>query len=56
MLVNSLYSKKQLIKEDIEKYLKRISILIRRNEVKRTRKKTILKYRKLNENNFLRII
>ena len=53
MLVNSLYSKEQLIKEDIEEYLKRILILIRRNEIKRTRKKTILEYEKSNGNNFL---
>ena len=49
MLINSLYSKEQLIKEDIKKYLKRISILIRRNEVKRTKEKTILKYTRTNE-------
>ena len=49
MLTNSLYLEEQLIKEDIKKYLKRISILIRRNEVKRTREKTILKVEKLSK-------
>ena len=49
MLVNSLYFEKQLIKEDIEGYFKRISILIRRNEVKRIDKKTLLDYEKINE-------
>ena len=51
MLTNSLYLKEQLTKEDIKEYLKRILILIRRNEVKRTRKKMILEYKKPNENN-----
>ena len=49
MLTNSLYLEEQLIKEDIEKYLKRISILIRRDEVKRTREKIILEYIKTSE-------
>ena len=49
MLVNSLYSKEQLTKKDIKEYLKRISILIRRDEVKRTREKTIMKYEKINK-------
>ena len=52
MLTNLLYSKKQLIEKDIEEYLKRISILIRKNEIKRTREKTILEYERLNKNNF----
>ena len=46
MLTNSLYSEKQLIKKDIKEYLKRISILIRRDEVKRTSKRTLLDYEK----------
>ena len=50
MLTNSLYLKKQLIKEDIKKYLKRILILIRKNEIKRIKEKTILEYEKLNKN------
>ena len=41
MLTNSLYSEEQLIKEDIKEYLKRILILIRRDEIRRTEKKTI---------------
>ena len=41
MLANSLYSEEQLVKEDIEEYLKRISTLIRRDEVRRTGEKTI---------------
>ena len=49
MLTNLLYLKKQLIKEDIEKYLKRISTLIRRDEVKRIEKKIILKYIRTNK-------
>ena len=44
MLINLLYSKEQLIKEDIEKYLKRISTLIRRDEVRRIKEKTTLEY------------
>ena len=56
MLVNSLYSKEQLIKEDIKEYLKRILILIRRNEVRRTRGKTILEYEKSDGNHLLEII
>ena len=56
MLVNFLYLKEQLTKENIEKYLKRISILIRRNKIRRTREKTISEYEKLNENNFLETI
>ena len=50
MLINLLYLKKQLIKKDIEEYLKRISILIRRDEIRRIEKKTILEYKKLSEN------
>ena len=50
MLTNSLYSKKQLTEKDIKEYLKRISILIRRDEIKRTREKTIPKYEKLDGN------
>ena len=50
MLTNLLYSKKQLIKEDIKEYLKRILILIRRNKIRRIKEKTILKYKKLNGN------
>ena len=46
MLVNLMYLKKQLIKEDIKEYLRRISILIRRNEIRRTEKRTILEYKK----------
>ena len=49
MLTNSLYSKEQLTEEDIKKYLKRVSILIRRNEVRRTREKTITNYKKTSE-------
>ena len=55
MLTNSLYLEEQLIKEDIKEYLKKISILIRRNEIKRIGKKTISKYEKLN-GNFLDVI
>ena len=47
MLTNLLYSEKQLIKEDIEKYLKRISILIRRNKVRRTNKRILSNYKKI---------
>ena len=54
MLINSLYSKKQLTEEGIEKYLKRISTLIWRDEVRRTREKTILEYGKSNGNNLLK--
>ena len=50
MLTNSLYFEEQLIEEDIKEYLKRISILIRRNEVRRTKEKTIPEYEKLNKN------
>ena len=50
--MNLLYLEKQLTKEDIERYLKRISILIRKEEVKRTRRKTMSEYGKLNDNNF----
>ena len=46
MLTNLLYFEKQLIKEDIEKYLKRISILIRRDEVKRTDERIMSDYEK----------
>ena len=49
MLTNSLYSKKQLIKEDIERYLKRISTLIRRNKVKRIDKRILSNYEKTDE-------
>ena len=56
MLINLLYSKEQLIEEDIKEYLKRISTLIQRNEIKKTRKKTISEYEKLNGNNFSRAI
>ena len=37
------------MKEDIEEYLKRISILIRRDKVKRTGERTLLDYKKTNE-------
>ena len=50
MLINSLYFEKQLIKKDIKEYLKRISTLIRRNEIRRTREKTMSEYEKSNEN------
>ena len=50
MLINSLYFEKQLIKEGIKEYLKRISILIRRDEVRRTREKTMSEYEKSNGN------
>ena len=56
MLTNSLYFEKQLIKEDIEKYLKRILTLIRRDEVKRTKEKTISEYEKTNEDNITKTI
>ena len=49
MLTNSLYLEKQLIKKDIKEYLKRISILIRRDEIKRIEEKTILEYERTNE-------
>ena len=49
MLINSLYSEEQLIEKDIEEYLKRISILIRRNEVRRTGERTLSDYGKTNE-------
>ena len=49
MLTNLLYSKKQLIEEDIEEYLKRILILIRRDEIRRIREKTTSEYEKINE-------
>ena len=49
MLINFLYLKEQLIKKDIKKYLKRVSILIRKNEIKRIKDKTILNYGKLKE-------
>ena len=45
-----MYSEKQLTKKDVKKYLKRISILIRRDEIRKTEEKTIPKYRKSNEN------
>ena len=51
MLTNSLYLEEQLTEEDIEEYLRRISTLIRRDEVRRTREKTILEYGKPNGNN-----
>ena len=49
MLTNLLYSKEQLTKEDIEEYLKRISTLIRRDEVRRIEERTISEYEKTNE-------
>ena len=49
MLTNLLYSKEQLTKEDIEEYLKRISTLIRKNEIRRTERRTTLGYEKTNE-------
>ena len=49
MLTNSLYLKKHLTKEDIKEYLKRISTLIRRNKVRRTKEKTMSDYEKINE-------
>ena len=52
MLINSLYSKKQLVKEDFKGYLKRISTLIRRDEVRRTRERTTLDYGKLGKKTF----
>ena len=51
MLANSLYSEEQLAEEGIEEYLKRISTLIRRNEVRRTGGKTIPEYGKPDGNN-----
>ena len=48
MLTNSMYFEKQLIEKGIEEYLKRISILIRKNEVKRIRERTTLEYEKTN--------
>ena len=56
MLTNLLYLKEQLIKESIEEYLKRILILIQRNEIKRIKEKTIFEYEKINENNSLKTI
>ena len=56
MLINLLYSEEQLTKESIKEYLKRISTLIRRNEIRRMKKKTILEYEKLNRNNSLETI
>ena len=50
MLTNSLYLEKQLIKESIKEYLKKISTLIQRNEIKRIKEKIILEYKKSNEN------
>ena len=49
MLINSLYLKEQLIETDIEKYLKRISTLIRKNKVRKTREKTMSDYEKMNK-------
>ena len=49
MLINLLYSEEQLIKEDIERYLKRISILIRRDEIRRIDKRTVSDYEKTDE-------
>ena len=40
-----------MTEEGIKEYLKRISILIRRNEVRRTRERTIPEYGKSNRNN-----
>ena len=56
ILINLLYSKEQLIKKDIKEYLKRILILIRRNEIQRIKKKTISEYEKTNGNNSSRTI
>ena len=56
MLTNLLYSEEQLIEEGIEEYLKRVLILIQRNEIRRTREKTILEYEKTNKGNFLKTI
>ena len=50
MLTNSLYLKEQLIEKDIKEYLKRISTLIRRNEVRRIEEKTMSEYEKLDGN------
>ena len=49
ILTNLLYIKKQLIKKDIKKYLKKIFTLIRKDEVKRTKERTISDYKKINE-------
>ena len=49
MLTNLLYSKKQLTRKDIKKYLKKILILIERNEVKRTKKRIVTNYKKTDE-------
>ena len=49
MLTNSLYSEKQLIKKDIERYFKRISILIWKNEVRRISKRILSDYEKIDE-------
>ena len=49
MLINSLYFKEQLTKENIEEYLKRIFTLIRRNKVRRIEKRTTFDYEKTNE-------
>ena len=49
MLTNLLYSKKQLTKEDIKKYLKRILILIRRDEIRRIDKRIMSDYERINE-------
>ena len=49
MLINLLYSKKQLIKKDIKEYLKRISTLIRRNEIKKIKERIIFNYKKINK-------
>ena len=49
MLTNSLYSKKQLTKKNIEEYLKRIFTLIRRDEIKKIEKKIMSDYEKINE-------
>ena len=49
MLINLLYSKKQLIKEDIKRYLKRISILIRRDEIKRIDERIMFNYKKIDK-------
>ena len=46
MLINSLYSEEQLTEEGIKEYLKRISTLIQRDEIRRTEKKTMSEYKK----------
>ena len=43
-----MYLEEQLIKKDIKEYLKRILILICKNKVKKTKRRTSLKYEKIN--------